>query len=193
MSSKNQSREKILEAATQLFHLQGYHATGLSQILKESGAPKGSLYYHFPEGKEQLALEAIERFGSIVSAEIRKHLNEVEDPIEAYEKHILHISHKFEDVSTLPNNSETLPIGLLAAETALVNENLRIKCEGVFNEWDSIHKEKLMASGFSEEQAQSISITINALIEGGITLCLTTKSNKPLLEIIKMIPLLFLK
>lgn len=193
MSSKSQSREKILEAATQLFHLQGYHATGLSQILKESGAPKGSLYYHFPEGKEQLALEAIERFGSMVSAEIRSHLSEVDDPIEAYEKHILHISRKFEDVSTLPNNSETLPIGLLAAETALVNEKLRLKCEAVFHDWHSIHKEKIMAHGYSEKRAESISITINALIEGGITLCLTSKSNQPLLEIIKMIPLLFKK
>ena len=74
MSSKETSREKILEAATLLFHLKGYHATALSEILKESGAPKGSLYYHFPNGKEQLAIEAINLSAKTISTAIKENL-----------------------------------------------------------------------------------------------------------------------
>jgi TetR/AcrR family transcriptional repressor of lmrAB and yxaGH operons len=59
MKNKTCSREKILTAASMLFQVKGYNATGLSEILKESGSPKGSLYYYFPGGKEELALEAI--------------------------------------------------------------------------------------------------------------------------------------
>ena len=42
--------------------MQGYTATGLTQILEESGAPKGSFYFHFPRGKTQLAEEAIDQY-----------------------------------------------------------------------------------------------------------------------------------
>ena len=49
----------LLSTAVRLFQEQGYHGTGLTQLLKESGAPKGSLYHHFPEGKEQIAAEAV--------------------------------------------------------------------------------------------------------------------------------------
>ena len=65
------AREKILQTASELMEKQGYHGTGLNEIIQRSGAPKGSLYYYFPEGKEQLASETILRAGQIVSERFR--------------------------------------------------------------------------------------------------------------------------
>ncbi|KQN74927.1 TetR/AcrR family transcriptional regulator [Devosia sp. BK] len=62
MTRKTDARENAIAAAIRLFRLQGYTATGLTQILEESGAPKGSFYFHFPKGKVQLAEEAIDRY-----------------------------------------------------------------------------------------------------------------------------------
>lgn len=70
--SYGDSREKILAAATRLFQLQGYYGTGLNQIIKESGAPKGSLYYHFPDGKEQLAIEAVNEMSHYIRMKIKR-------------------------------------------------------------------------------------------------------------------------
>jgi TetR/AcrR family transcriptional repressor of lmrAB and yxaGH operons len=56
MADDPNTRERILATASGLFQRQGYHATGLNQVLAEGKAPKGSLYFHFPRGKEQLAL-----------------------------------------------------------------------------------------------------------------------------------------
>lgn len=189
MSSKETSREKILEAATLLFHLKGYHATGLSEILKESGAPKGSLYYHFPNGKEQLAIEAINLSAKTISTVIKENLATYDDPVEAFQYHIGTIAERFKDIER-KTQFKNVPLGLLAMETVFVNENLRQACEETFIIWEKLFYDKLRMSGYSEDRACLISGTISALIEGGVTLCFTKKSSEPLHHVNKMIPLL---
>ncbi|MEC2391879.1 hypothetical protein P9X05_10890 [Bacillus toyonensis] len=78
-------------------------------------------------------------------------------------------------------------------ETAFVNENLRQACEETFEIWENYYFEELRVSRYSEERAYLISKTISALIEGGVTLCLTKKSRGPLNQINKMISLLLSK
>lgn len=70
MARTTNARQKALEATILLLRSQGYQATGLAQILAESGAPKGSFYFHFPGGKEQLALEALALYGQSVEQSI---------------------------------------------------------------------------------------------------------------------------
>ena len=62
MPRKTDARAHAITTAQRLFQVQGYTATGLTQILEESGAPKGSFYFHFPRGKAQLAEEAIDQY-----------------------------------------------------------------------------------------------------------------------------------
>jgi TetR/AcrR family transcriptional regulator, lmrAB and yxaGH operons repressor len=54
------TRERILMAALKLFRQRGYHATGLAEILALAESPKGSLYHHFPGGKEEIAVAVVE-------------------------------------------------------------------------------------------------------------------------------------
>ncbi|MFK3777649.1 TetR/AcrR family transcriptional regulator [Agrobacterium sp. NPDC089420] len=55
---ESKNRHALIRATSALFRRRGYAGVGLSEILAETGLPKGSLYYHFPGGKEQLAAEA---------------------------------------------------------------------------------------------------------------------------------------
>jgi AcrR family transcriptional regulator len=71
MPRSTDAREKALLTAERLFRIQGYTATGLTQILEESGAPKGSFYFHFPGGKEQMAREVLHAYGARAEAAIR--------------------------------------------------------------------------------------------------------------------------
>lgn len=52
-------KERILETAARLFHQQGYHQTGINQIIKEADVARGSLYLHFPR-KEDLCVAYLE-------------------------------------------------------------------------------------------------------------------------------------
>src|ERR1700753_2469410 len=63
--SRADTRERIVGASAELMRLQGYNATGIKQIVTAAQAPFGSIYHHFPGGKEQLGAEAIRRSGQL--------------------------------------------------------------------------------------------------------------------------------
>src|SRR5689334_4885847 len=57
-------RDRMVESAIVLLATRGFHATSFSSVLARSAAPRGSIYHHFPEGKEQLIAAAIDLAGS---------------------------------------------------------------------------------------------------------------------------------
>ncbi len=61
IAEASDNRERLLQAALLLFRGHGYHGVGVSDILKGASLPKGSLYHHFPGGKDQIAVEVIAR------------------------------------------------------------------------------------------------------------------------------------
>src|ERR1700677_1973243 len=60
MGQRSDAKQKMVQAARQLIRERGYGATAFSDVLTRSGAPRGSVYFHFPGGKAQLAAEAAE-------------------------------------------------------------------------------------------------------------------------------------
>src|SRR6201999_4627849 len=57
MPKRSDSKDRMIVAARRLFREHGYFGTALSDVVSESSAPRGSLYFHFPGGKEELATE----------------------------------------------------------------------------------------------------------------------------------------
>jgi TetR/AcrR family transcriptional repressor of lmrAB and yxaGH operons len=60
VGQRSDAKQKMVQAARQLIRERGYGATAFSDVLTRSGAPRGSVYFHFPGGKAQLATEAAE-------------------------------------------------------------------------------------------------------------------------------------
>lgn len=189
MKVKGETRERIIQTAAYLFQLQGYHATGLNQIIKESKSPRGSVYYHFPNGKEELAIEAVKYTGRSVEEQIKESMAQILDPVEAIQHFISVISSQFDD----PENVKGIPVGLLASETALISEPLRCTCVEVFKSWANVFAKKLIQHGFEAEEAEQLGMTINSMIEGGIMFSLAHKDKQPLLLISNQIPFIVSK
>src|SRR5882724_11274924 len=59
------TKERILDATAALFLRYGYTGTGLKAIVAAANAPFGSLYHHFPGGKQELGVEVIHRSGAM--------------------------------------------------------------------------------------------------------------------------------
>lgn len=170
------AKDQIIETTCALLEAQGYHATGLNQIVKESGTPKGSLYYYFPEGKESIAEEAIRMATGILVQRIRENLGAAEDPADAVRAFAEGIAHHIE-ASGFQSGG---PLTTVALETATSSSRLNEVCRAAYEEMRQAFAEKLLAAGFASEQAETLSITILAAMEGGILLSRTNHSGDPL-------------
>src|SRR5918995_78876 len=62
------ARDRMIESAAVLFRERGVHGTSFSDVLEHSGAPRGSIYHHFPGGKTELAAEAVRWAGDVIVA-----------------------------------------------------------------------------------------------------------------------------
>ncbi len=191
MKNRNSTRDRILNTATSLFQTKGFHATGLNEILKKSDAPKGSLYYYFPEGKEQLALEAVNLTKDFVEERIKNKLAEIDDPVESITDYIVKMADGLyapqEDIISF-KSSKKVSINLIALETAMTNDKLRVACMNTFKSWQDIYTKKLIKGGFENEKAEEYGLLIESMIEGAILMSLTNKSDEPLLNVAKQIP-----
>lgn len=76
------TRERIVTAAAALLRRQGYDGTGVKQIAREAEATLGSVYHFFPDGKTQLATEALRRDAEHYTAMLHAGLDESADPAE---------------------------------------------------------------------------------------------------------------
>ena len=188
MNNKINTKENLIETAAKLFETKGYYGTGLNEILAESGAPKGSLYYHFPKGKEQLALEAIYSEGKKIKSNVQTHLQNIEHPVEA----IVSIIESIAAVIDSDEKSEDMTISLIALETYLTSDILRNACLEIYTSLENLYSEKLIKSGMNKENAIKLGCVISEMIEGGIVYSLVKKSGNPLRLIAEQMPRLLI-
>jgi len=121
------TREKIIQKGAELIYSQGFNATGLQQILKAAGVPKGSFYFYF-ESKEDFGLAVIDHFSATISDIFSICLNDRETPPM---KRLVHLLDYFEDSFQKTGCSCGCPIGNLSLELADTNERLRLHLQSV--------------------------------------------------------------
>ena len=170
------TRDLIVETTCELLESQGFHATGLNQIVKESGAPKGSLYHYFPAGKDEIAEAAIARAGRTVAERITAVLTVSENAAEAVRSFVLWIAERVEASGYASGG----PLATVAMETATTNERLNRACRVAYSQLQGAFEAKLVQAGFGEAQARQLATFITASIEGGTILCRTYHTGDPL-------------
>ena len=167
MTEEKSARERILEATSRLLQQQGYHATGLKQIVQESNAPMGSVYHYFPGGKEGLASEAVERTQRTIAQNIQMTLNSAASFTEGLHTFIFNLAAYMD---TRAANDDHGSIATIAMESPNIGEQLRSTCEHAYETWRLIFKQGLLQESFAEQDAEHLSTIITGAIEGGIVL-----------------------
>lgn len=170
------AREQIIFTTSILLEKQGFHGTGLNEIIKESGSPKGSLYYYFPEGKEQIAAEAILQSGKITAERIRTGLAGKRTSAKAIPDFVLKIAENVERSGYGAGG----PLTAVAMETATQSEKINSACREAYGMIESAFKAKLLESKLPSSKAGELARFITAAIEGGIILSRTYHTGDPL-------------
>ncbi len=172
------SREQILLTTCDLIENQGFQATGLNEIVRESGAPKGSIYYYFPEGKEEIVAAAVRFAGQHMAEHIRAHLERAEDAAEGVQSFLADLASHIEETGFRAGG----PVTIVASESATTSERINLACQEVYTNLHAAFAAKLVSNGIPAERAASLAWTISSTIEGAVILSRTFHSVKPIVE-----------
>ncbi len=173
------TRDQIIAATCDLLEAQGFHATGMAEIIQASGAPRGSLYYYFPDGKEGLVAEAIARSGEAAAQRIKATLDIGECRAHAFTHFTDQIAAAIEQSGFRSGG----PLTAVAMETTTTSERLNLACREAYDRLKQAFDERLIAAGYAQAKAAELAEFITAAIEGGIILSRTYHSGDPLRRI----------
>ena len=178
MSKGDATRERMVDSATQLFMSQGYAATGLKQILEDGGAPRGSLYFHFPGGKEELAAAVVERHTELFAAQIEAALSGSKDVVSAARAMIAGLAQLVES-----GMGSGCPVSVVALEMAERSEPLQQATHAAFTRWAGLIADGLVDEGMPRPDAKRRARALLCAIEGALILSRPAGNAGPLRDV----------
>ncbi|MGA8115977.1 MAG: helix-turn-helix domain-containing protein [Actinocatenispora sp.] len=173
---RSDSREKIIRGAQTLLCRHGYQGTGLARIVEESGTPRGSTYFLFPGGKEQIAVEAVAASGAEFEAVIRA----ARGSSTSAGQWIRTMAGGFAESLTASGFTEGCPVSTVTLDSAPTSPQLTDACRTVYDRWLAALAAGLADFGVPADRADDLATVMLASLEGAMMLCRAYRSTDPL-------------
>lgn len=174
MAGQSSAREAMLASAALLFRERGVEATSLAEVIEHSGAPRGSIYHHFPRGKPQLVEEATRVAGSKMAATISAGL-----AAEGPARTLAAVIAGFRRQLLATDYAAGCPVAPAALEGSTSPGALEAAGES-FTLWEDAIAASLRLCGLSEERSCSLGTTAVAAIEGALIVAKGQRSTRAL-------------
>jgi AcrR family transcriptional regulator len=183
-SVTSDSRSKMVQSAAALIGSQGMNATSFSDVLADSGAPRGSIYFHFPDGKRELARDAIRWTSEQVIAHMRA------SSADSAAEVVRHFVALFQHVAEVSNGAAGCAVAGVTIDVPASDEELLIDAREAFHSWVDLLSEQLRDVGVAKKRAREIALTCVASVEGALILCRAEGGATPLDAVAKQMALL---
>jgi TetR/AcrR family transcriptional repressor of lmrAB and yxaGH operons len=164
-------RERMVASAVDLLARRGLQATSFSEVLERSGAPRGSVYHHFPAGKDEMVEAALDAAGDRAIELLDRKAGEPAEDIAAW---FLHIWHEVLVRSNFEAGCAVLAVAVAAESPALLDHTARI-----FRTWRIKLAELLEQGGLAPKDAARFAATLVASSEGAVVLARAEQSLEP--------------
>jgi TetR/AcrR family transcriptional regulator, lmrAB and yxaGH operons repressor len=171
------TRINMLISAAEVMRECGAAGVTIDEVLSRSGAPRGSVYYHFPEGRNQILAEALRYAGDAITADI-------DAAAGRGAKFLLQQFVEFWE-STLAESDFKAGCPVVAAAIGSGDDEVRLAAEAgrIFADWRRALTSAFVADGFVEADADSLAIMSIAALEGAVVLCRSLRSSDPLRKV----------
>ncbi|MEU6553354.1 TetR/AcrR family transcriptional regulator [Streptomyces sp. NPDC046915] len=177
------SRERILIGAADMISRRGLNATSIRELAKHAKAPLGSTYHYFPEGKQQLATEAVRYAGEAVAHILRKELDA--GPVAGL-RAFLTLWRGIVVDSDFRAGCPVLAVSVEEPPTDEIPPALVAAAE-VFEDWERLLTEALTGHGADPDQAPGLAALVVASVEGAIAMCRAKRSMEPLDQVARQL------
>jgi TetR/AcrR family transcriptional regulator, lmrAB and yxaGH operons repressor len=168
------SRASMIRSAAALFGSRGLNATSFSDVLADSGAPRGSIYHHFPGGKQQLAEDAIGWTSEQVLAHLRACPSSTASGVLAW---FIDLWRQSVQAS---GGTSGCPVAGIAIDVGATADDLIGAARAAFSDWAALLASQLQAAGVPAHRAGPVATASLAAMEGALILCRAERSSQPL-------------
>lgn len=164
-------RERMIAGAMALLARRGQPGASFSEVLSATGAPRGSLYHHFPDGKRELVIAAVERAGALLTEALAPFSGA---PAETVVERFLAIWR-----AVLTHSQCEAGCAVLAVAVAPDSAEALAHAAGVFRAWSDLLTDLLRRGGAPREEASSFAVMMIASVEGAVALSRAERSLEP--------------
>lgn len=174
MPRTSDAKERMVRSAMKLQRMHGVSSTAFADVLKDSGAPRGSIYHHFPDGRGQLAAAATTYGADWIADELEEMLADG-DPVKALDL--------FVAMWTKIVEEEDFEAGCAVAAGALDPEPgsaARAAAQAGFRKWEELLGSAFRRAGIPPEDADAAAVMCVASIEGALILVRAEGDLRPL-------------
>ena len=158
------TKDRLITAMQRALTTSGYRGTGLTALLAEAGAPKGVLYHHFPGGKRQLAVAAVEALTERILANLEASLAATDSPLAAFDRWLCGASVKL----SKSGFAMGCPLATITLETAHEEPAIQAAVHTAFARIRTRLAQALRDSGTPETQAENQAALFIASYEGAL-------------------------
>lgn len=165
------ARRKMIEGAVTLLALHGLEGTAFSDVLERSGAPRGSIYHHFPNGKDQLVKAAMELAGERALG-VLDHLHGSPPKV---------VTEAFLDLwrAVLVRSNLRAGCAVLAVTVATDSPDLLDQAASIFRAWRERIAALFVEGGMSSDAAARLAAMLVAASEGAVVVSRAERSLEP--------------
>ncbi len=164
-------RDRMVDGAVRILARRGLQATSFSEVLDVSGAPRGSIYHHFPEGKDQMIGAALESAGAVAIELLDRKAGAPAVEVAAWFVHIWR--------EVLIRSDFDAGCAVLAVTVETDSPELRAQAAQVFRTWRQRLAELLTQGGLAVHDADAAAALLIAGCEGAVALARAERSLEP--------------